>query len=65
MPTLCHVYMMVAVHDEGRHHIGLTTDLQQRFDAHNAGCLPHAAANRPSRIETDQAVRVSRVPKGG
>ncbi len=31
----------VAVHDAGRHFVGLTTDHRQRLGAHDDGRLPH------------------------
>jgi len=47
-----YVYILVSVEDEERHYVGLTDDLRQRLQHHNAGKVPHTSKYKPWLIRT-------------
>ena len=52
MPRFHYVYILVSELNPSRHYTGLTGDLDQRLQAHNAGQVAHTSKHRPWRIET-------------
>jgi predicted GIY-YIG superfamily endonuclease len=57
MPRFHYVYILVSERFPGRHHTGVTGDLEARLEAHNSGQLPYTAKFKPWRIETAIAFR--------
>jgi len=58
MKTLFYyVYILTSEADEIHHYTGVTTNIEARLKAHNAGQVPHTAKCRPWRIETAVAFR--------
>jgi putative endonuclease len=43
------VYILKSVNTAGAYYVGVTSDLEKRLEAHNAGLSPHTAAARPWR----------------
>ena len=60
MASFHYVYILVSARDPHRHYNGLTSDLDHRFAAHNAGQVRHTAKHRPWYIETALAFRSRR-----
>jgi len=70
--TFRYVYVLVSEVDASRHYIGVTDDLHERLNHHNAGSSPHTAKYRPWHIETctafcdpDKALAFERYLKSG
>ena len=57
MAKFHYVYILVSRSDPYRHYTGVTSDLVQRFEAHNNGQVSHTAMFRPWRIECAIAFR--------
>jgi predicted GIY-YIG superfamily endonuclease len=52
MPAAFHyVYILRSTIDPDRHYVGMTSDLQRRLRAHNAGESSHTAKHKPWTIE--------------
>ncbi len=47
-----YVYILESEFEAGRHYVGLTNDLKQRFADHNAGKSVHTSKFRPWRLAT-------------
>jgi predicted GIY-YIG superfamily endonuclease len=47
-----HVYILVSTVHRDRYYTGLTSDVQSRLAAHNAGLSTHTANGRPWRLVT-------------
>jgi predicted GIY-YIG superfamily endonuclease len=47
-----YVYVLVSTVHEGRYYTGLTSDVQARLAAHNAGLSTHTANSRPWKVVT-------------
>ena len=47
-----YVYILKSTKHPNRHYTGLTTCLQTRLKAHNAGKVPHTRKYKPWQIET-------------
>ncbi len=47
-----YVYLIQSLNDPPQKYIGLTTDLKQRLQAHNAGESPHTRKFRPWELVT-------------
>jgi putative endonuclease len=47
-----YVYLLESEAEPGRRYVGLSSDLKQRFDDHNAGKSPHTAKYKPWRLIT-------------
>jgi putative endonuclease len=47
-----YVYILQSEANPESHYVGLTDDLRQRLEKHNAGDVPHTAKFRPWRIQT-------------
>jgi predicted GIY-YIG superfamily endonuclease len=45
-----YVYLLRSLEDPSKTYIGLTTDIEQRFKAHNAGRSVHTAKYRPWKL---------------
>jgi putative endonuclease len=43
------VYILKSVNIAGAYYVGVTSDLETRLEAHNAGLSPHTAKARPWR----------------
>ena len=52
-----YVYTLQSLSDPDRYYIGLTEDLENRLETHNAGRVLHTAKHLPWRIETALAFR--------
>ena len=52
-----YVYILVSESDNNRHYTGLTQDLENRLQTHNAGQVSHTSKYRPWKIETAIAFR--------
>lgn len=56
--TKCFVYIIQSISRPATYYVGLTSDVEARLTAHNAGLSLHTAANRPWRrlvvVEFDQ-----------
>lgn len=66
------VYVLRSIHDSPRTYVGLTSQVQARLAAHNAGRSRHTSRYRPWRLvvtvefaDEDTAVRFERYPKSG
>jgi predicted GIY-YIG superfamily endonuclease len=46
------VYVLLSTVYENRYYTGLTSDVQERLAAHNAGLSKHTASGRPWRLVT-------------
>ena len=44
------VYLLQSVSHSDQRYVGLTSNLKERFEAHNAGKSPHTSKFRPWRI---------------
>jgi len=55
--TFHYVYILTSKIDKIRHYTGVTTDIEARLRAHNAGQVPHTAKYRPRHVETVVAFR--------
>ena len=51
MAAFHYVYILVSARFPDRHYTGLTTNLETRLQAHNAGQVPHTSKLRPWRID--------------
>jgi putative endonuclease len=47
-----YVYLLQSVDRPDRRYVGITSDLQKRFAAHNSGQSIHTAQHRPWRLIT-------------
>ena len=47
-----YVYILESIAEAGRHYTGITADVTERLEMHNAGRVPHTAKFRPWRLET-------------
>jgi predicted GIY-YIG superfamily endonuclease len=45
------VYVLKNAHHPPRYYTGLTSNLRERIDAHNAGQCRHTASGRPWRVD--------------
>ena len=52
MTNFLYVYILVSKSYESQHYIGVTENLNNRLNAHNAGKVSHTSKYRPWRIET-------------
>lgn len=66
------VYILRSEHHTSRHYVGLTADVRQRLEAHNAGESAHTSKLRPWRLvvsiefdTADKAVHFERYLKSG
>jgi putative endonuclease len=55
--TFCYVYMLQSVNHPEHWYVGLTHDLHERLQYHNAGKVSHTSKYLPWRIETAVAFR--------
>ena len=46
-PLVKYVYLLRSISNPSRKYIGMTADLQQRLDEHNAGKSPHTRKYAP------------------
>jgi len=49
---MTYVYILRSISQPSQRYFGITSDLQQRLEDHNAGRTSHTAKFRPWRIET-------------
>jgi putative endonuclease len=56
-PLTHYVYILQSTTDERRFYTGLTIDLRNRLQTHNAGRVPHTAKWKPWRLKTCVAFR--------
>ncbi len=47
-----YVYILQSLADEARHYTGITDNLGDRLEKHNAGKVAHTSKFRPWRIQT-------------
>ena len=47
-----YVYMLQSIDPADHWYVGMTEDLDQRLEAHNAGKVPHTSKFLPWRLET-------------
>lgn len=66
------VYILKNCQDPPRYYTGVTSNLNSRFDAHNAGRCPHTSKHRPWRVDAivkfadeARALRFERYLKSG
>ena len=56
------VYILKSVNTAGAYYVGVTSDMEKRLEAHNAGLSPHTAEARPWRrlvvVEFDEELPV-------
>lgn len=45
-----YVYLLQSLRDPTQRYIGLTSDVNARLAAHNAGQSPHTSKHRPSKL---------------
>ena len=45
-----YVYLLQSIHHPDERYIGLTTDVEERLKAHNAGKSPHTAKHAPWQL---------------
>lgn len=57
MNDFTYVYVLQSVSNPDRYYAGLTDDLANRLDKHNAGAVSHTSKYRPWRIKTALAFR--------
>jgi predicted GIY-YIG superfamily endonuclease len=57
MHGFCYVYILESEKLAGRFYVGLTDDLGERLDRHNAGAVSHTSQFRPWRVKTAIAFR--------
>jgi putative endonuclease len=51
-PPLCYVYLIESLCTEGERYLGMTTDLKQRLEQHNAGKSSHTSKFKPWNLTT-------------
>jgi len=51
-----YVYILQSVEKPEHFYVGLTDDLRERFEAHNAGRVLHTSKYKPCRVNTYVAV---------
>lgn len=51
-----YVYMLESCAHAGRHYVGLTNDLKERLQRHNAGDVAHTRRYRPWRVRAAVAM---------
>jgi len=57
MTDFHYVYILISEHNPSCHYIGLTKNLNNRLQSHNAGQVPHTSRHLPWRVETALAFR--------
>ena len=51
-PPLYYVYLIESFCAEGKRYLGMTTDLKQRLEQHNAGKSSHTSKFKPWKLRT-------------